>query len=224
MPRTVIVVSMFGLIACLIPQKGIPPYSLINSPHFLPIVGLLNSVALEVDNDLDPDCGKGISFGGKIHRSSQELSSKGAERTAKIESLEMQIKDLQARIAEFELLMEISLNDSSFSDLSSPCCSSTPSRSCSSLCSSIEDTKICPDLRSTTKKWLVLKRCREVNAALEDISEKYHESITSVPGNTFLCGTTEERGKVRDTISEVIDLAMEPKGTKACLGSSLQKH
>ena len=86
MPRTVIVASTFSLIACLIHQKGIPPYSLINSPHFLPIVGLLNSVALDVDNDLDPDCGKGISFGGKIHRSSQELSSKLAERTSKIVS------------------------------------------------------------------------------------------------------------------------------------------
>ena len=109
------------------------------------MVGLLNSVALDLDNDLDPDLAKDISFGGKIHQSLEELSSKLAERTAKIESLEMQIKDLQARIAEFESLMETSLNDSSFSDLSSPCCSSTPSRSCSSSCSSIEDTKTCPD-------------------------------------------------------------------------------
>ena len=221
MPSTVIVASTFGLIAGLICQKGIPPHSLINSPRFLPIVGLLNSVALDLDNDLDPDRAKGISFGGKIHQSSEELSSKLAERTAKIESLEMQIKDLQSRILEFESLMETSLNDSSFSDLSSPCCSSTPSRSCSSSCSSIEDTKTCPDLGSTTKKRLVLKRCREVNAALEDVSEKYHESIASVLGNTFLCGTTEERGKVRDTISEVIDLVMESKGTKKGLSQLL---
>ena len=149
MPSTVIVASTFGLIAGLIRQKGIPPHSLINSPRFLPIVGLLNSVALDLDNDLDPDRAKGISFGGKIHQSSEELSSKLAERTAKIESLEMQIKDLQSRILEFESLMETSLNDSSFSDLSSPCCSSTPSRSCSSSCSSIEDTNASVNSTST---------------------------------------------------------------------------
>ena len=125
----------------------------------------------------------------------------------------MQIKDLQARIAEFESLMETSLNDSSFSDLSSPCCSSTPSRSCSTSCSSIEDTKTCLDLGSTNKKRLVLKKCREVNAALEDVSEKYHESIASVLVNTFLCGTSEERGKVRNTISEVIDLRVYYRGS-----------
>lgn len=55
MPSTVFVASTFGLIAGLIRQKGIPPHSLINSPRFLPVVGLLNSVALDLDNDLDPD-------------------------------------------------------------------------------------------------------------------------------------------------------------------------
>jgi len=174
-----------------------------------------------LDNDLDPDRAKEISFGGKIHQSSEELSSLLTERTAKIDSLEGQIKDLQARIVEFESFMETSLNDPSFSDLSSPCCSSTPSRSSNSSCSSIEDTKICPDLGSTNKKRLVLKKCREVNDALEDVSEKYHESIASVLGNTFLYGTSEERGKVRDTISEVIDLVMESKGTKKGLSQLL---
>lgn len=86
MSSTVIVASTFGLISGLIRQKGIPPHSLINSPRFLPIVGLLNSVALDLDNDLDPDRAKDISFGGKIHQSSEELSSKLAERTAKIVS------------------------------------------------------------------------------------------------------------------------------------------
>ena len=132
MPSTVIVASTLGLIAGLIRHKGIPPRSLINSPRFLPIVGLLNSVALDLDNDLDTDRAKDISFGGKTHQSSEELSSLLAERTAKIDSLEMQIMDLQARIAEFGSFMVTSLNDSSLSDLSSPCCSSTPSRSCSS--------------------------------------------------------------------------------------------
>ena len=68
MPSTVIVASTFGLIAGLIRHKGIPPHSLINSPRFLPIVGLLKSVALGLDNDLDPDRAKDISFGGKIYQ------------------------------------------------------------------------------------------------------------------------------------------------------------
>ena len=61
MPSTVIVASTFGLIAGLIRQIGIPPHSLINSPRFLPIVDLLNAVALDLDNnDLDPERAKHI--------------------------------------------------------------------------------------------------------------------------------------------------------------------
>ena len=45
LPSIVIVTSMFGLIAGLIHHKGIAPHIHISSPHFQPIVGLLNSVA-----------------------------------------------------------------------------------------------------------------------------------------------------------------------------------
>jgi len=66
-PSTIIA-STFGLITGLIRHKGIPAHSLINSPRFLSIVGLLNSVALDLGSDLDPDRAKDISFGGKIHQ------------------------------------------------------------------------------------------------------------------------------------------------------------
>ena len=73
MSSTVIVASTFGLISGLIRQKGIPPHSLINSPRFLPIVGLLNSVALDLDNDLDPDRAKDILLAGKSTKAQRNL-------------------------------------------------------------------------------------------------------------------------------------------------------
>lgn len=60
----------------------------------------------------------------------------------------------------------------------------------------------------------MFKKCREVNVVLEDVFEKYYELIVFVLGNIFLCGISEERGKVRDIISEVIDLVMELNGIK----------
>ena len=51
-------------------------------------------------------------------------------------------------------------------------------------------------------------------ASLHDVSEKYRESLSSVLGNAFVFGNEEEKGHVRDTISEVIDLVMDAQGTK----------
>ena len=210
MPSTVYVASTFGLIAGLLRQKGIPQHGLINSRQFVPIVSLLNSVKL----DLEPDRAKDFSFGGKVRQGSEELSALLAESTAKIDSL-------QARIADLESSMETSLTDSSFSDLSTPCYSSTPIRSSGSSCSSIEDIKNCPTLGSTNKKRQVLKKCREVSAVLDDVSKKYHESIACVLENSFLFGTDGEKENVRDTISEVVDLVMASKGSKKGLSELL---
>ena len=99
--------------------------------------------------------------------------------------------------------------------LNSPCCSSTPSSSSSSSCSSIDDTKNRPDLGTINKKRQVLKRCRKITAVLDDVSERYNESIAAVLGNSFLYGTDGEREKVQGIISEVIDLIVtKSKGSR----------
>lgn len=216
MPATVYVASTFGLIAGLLRQKGIPPDGLVNSPGFTAVISMLNSVIL----DFEPDCAKDLPFGAKTHENTEELGALLAERTARNESLEAELNDLLGRIAE----LESSLADSSVLDFSSPCCSSTPKRSDSSS-GSIEDTKNCPSLGPTKKKRQVLKKCREVSSALDGVSAKYHETIASVLGNSFLYGTDEEKEKVRNTISEVVDLVMnQVVPRKACLSFCLQKH
>ena len=43
---------------------------------------------------------------------------------------------------------------------------------------------------------------------------KYHATLSCVLGNSFLHGTDEERGKVSETISEVVNLVMEARGAK----------
>ena len=183
MPASVYVASTFGLIAGLLREKGIPPDGLVNSPRFTAVISLLNSVIL----DLDPDRAQYFPFGAKTHENTEEFTSLLAKRTARIESLESQLNDLQGRIAE----IESSTADSPVLNFSSPCCSSTPRRLHSSSDSFIEDTKNCPSLGPTKKKRQVLKKCREASSALDGVSEKYHETIASVLGNSFLYGTDQ---------------------------------
>ena len=93
---------------------------------------------------------KNLSFGTKIGQGSEELVSLLAERSTRINSLEVEVQELQARISHLKLSTEASLDDSSL--LNSPCCSSTPLSSSSSLFSSIDDTKNKPDLGTINKK------------------------------------------------------------------------
>ena len=52
---------------------------------------------------------------------------------------------------------------------------------------------------STIKRRKIAKYCRDVMASLNDFSEKYRESLSSVLGNAFVFGNKEEKGYVRDT-------------------------
>ena len=74
---------------------------------------------------------------------------------------------------------------------------------------------------STIKRRKIAKYCRDVMASLNDVSEKYRESLSSVLGNAFVFGNKEETGYVRDTISEVADLVMDAQGTKKGLSELL---
>ena len=144
-PDVVHIVSTFGLVAGLLRNKKIPN-ELINSAGFMAIVNLVNSASL----DFESEGAKNLSFGAKTSQDSEELVSLLAERSARINSLEVEVKELQARISHLESSTEASLDDSSL--LNSPCCSSTPSSSSSSSCSSIDDTKNRPDLGTINKK------------------------------------------------------------------------
>ena len=70
--------------------QTIPSVSLIDSPRFMSIASLLNSVIL----DLEPDCPNDLPFVGKASQSSEELSLLLADRTAQIDSLEVKVRNL----------------------------------------------------------------------------------------------------------------------------------
>ena len=173
------------------------------------IVNLVNSTTL----DFESEGVKNLSFGAKTSQDSEELVSLLAERSARVNSLEVEVKELLARISHLESSTEASLDDSSLPN--SPCCSSTPLSSSSSSCSSIDDTKNRPDLGTINKKRQVLKRCRKITAVLDDVSERYNESIAAVLGNSFLYGTDGKEEKVQGIISEVLDLIItKSKGSR----------
>ena len=156
---------------------------------------------------------KNLSFSTKIGQDSEELVSLLAERSTRINSLEVEVQELQARISHLKLSTEASLDDSSL--LNSPCCSSTPLSSSSSLFSSIDDTKNKPDLGTINKKRKVFQRCRKITAVLDDVSERYNEYIAAFLLNSFLYRTDGEREKVQGIISEVVDLiSTKSKGSR----------
>ena len=142
-PDVVHVVSTFGLVTGLLRNKKIPD-ELINFAGFMVIVNLVNFTTL----DFKSEGVKNLSFGAKISQDSEELVSLLAERSARVNSLEVEVKELLARISHLESSTQASLDESSLPN--SPCCSSTPLSSSSSSCSSIDDTKNRPDLGTIT--------------------------------------------------------------------------
>lgn len=222
-PRNMFVASSFGLCAGLLRQREIPPDGLISSPFFQSVLTLVNSITF----GLEPSNVNDINSGGKTRVVDLPLS----QRQVEIESLEAELKTLHLRIIE----LESQINERNSSNSWKPespisldstiSCSSTPSPtetspSSSSSPASIEDIKNSP-LGSTTKKRRIAGQCREVMISLNDVSEKYRESISSVLGNTFLFGNDNEKEQVRDTISEVVDMVMDAKGSKRGLSELL---
>ena len=215
-PTKLYVVSTFGLCVGLLRQRDVRPDSLLRSPFFQSIVQLVNSISLEPHEAKDAD------FGAKPPLAAQ-LSVELAEKNVFIQSLELQLQALRARIADLESelqnLLASSSPDSSCSSTPSP----SPSPSEASL-SSIEEIQNSPNLGSTTRKRKVLKKCREVKASLSDVCEKYGESISCVLGNAFIFGDDAERSEVTDTISDVVDMVMEAKGSKRGLSELLSSE
>ena len=216
MPSTLYVVSTFGLFAGLVRQKDIPADSLISSQAFKAVLNILNSMPLDLEADYDDS--NDFGFGGKfVNPDYAALNAELKKRDALIDSLELQLQSLRAQIGDLEADLEKSFDSTCSSKSVTSSCSSPESCSPSipsSECSSIEDTRNSPDFGSTTKKRKVLSKCRKVMASLSDVSEKYEESIACVLGNSFIFGGDDEKGQVRDTISEVVDIVMEAKGKK----------
>ena len=208
----------FGLCAGLLRQTVIPPYGLIRSPAFEPVRRLVNTLMLYVKAQKTSD------FGGKVKDNNlslsklvTELNAELTERKTTIEALEKEMEVLQERILDLETEIGRGWTPSSSEpDFRSSCSCSSPStlNSSTGSTSSVEDAKNDPNLGSTSQKRRILRKCKDIMVSLNDVCQKYEESISCVLGNYFVFGGNDEKEEVRDIISDVVDIVMEAKGAK----------
>ena len=137
---------------------------------------------------------------------------------ARFEAAHQELLKLRSRISELEAEIAVLGKDLSPSRLPEKCCptplsfdGSSPVSLCSS--SSIDDIKESP-LGCTSKKRTVVVHCRRIITDLDGVCEKYHESLGCVLGNSFLYGNEAEKKAVSQTVSEILNLAMDSKGSK----------
>ena len=214
-PSVVSVISSFGLCAGLLRQKVISPCGLIKSPAFEPVRRLVNTLTLDEEPQKISNCGKASDNDASLFKLVTELNAELAERKTFIEALEKEMEVLKGRIFHLETEIGLSVTPSTSEPVSPTSCSSSSSPSTlNSSTSSVEDTKNDPNLGSTTRKRKILKKCKEVMVSVNDVCQKYEESISSVLGNYFVFGGKADKEEVRDVISNVVDLAMEAKGAK----------
>ena len=64
------------------------------------------------------------------------------------------------------------------------------------------------------RKRAVANHCKEVTADLEGVCEKYNKTLACVLGHSFIYGSQEEKEKVSEMISEIVNLVLEAKGSK----------
>ena len=206
--KNLLVASSFGLCAGLLRQREIDPKGFVASPKFIPVVDAINGIALD-------DCGDAPCkhLGGKTLHAKPDL----------------EVQKLQSRIIELE--SEIKKMADSVLFLSPPLAASTPfhfsheserdTNSISSSGSSVIEETLQSSLGPTRKKRKVAHECRKITKEIDGVLEKYHESLACILGNSLLYGGDEQKDKVSETISEVVDLVMDANGSKQALAELL---
>ena len=92
---------------------------------------------------------------------------------------------------------------------------SNSTSSSTSRSSVIEETLKSPSIGPTLKKRKVSQECRKVAVELDGVLAKYHETLACVLGNSFLYGSEKDiKGNVSETLSEIVNLVMDAKGSK----------
>lgn len=197
------VVSSFGLCAALLRQRDLSPDGFVGSAKFIPVVDALNGIALD---ECEPLC----SLGGKSFHSNhgshelQELQSRIAELESELQELEKKSKCVNSFLPFFTPLATSSPSH----------CPNESSDSSSSSSSVIEETLKSPSIGPTLKKRKVSQECRKVAVELDGVLAKYHETLACVLGNSFLYGSEKDKGNVSETLSEIVNLVMDAKGSK----------
>ena len=207
--RSLYVATSFGLCAALLRQRDFPPDGFIGSSEFIAVQNVMNCIILDSDKEYG---GKNSNFAARAKVVDAQITS----WKAKFEAADLELIKLKTRVSDLEAEI-LALKSSSTSPYN--CCTTTllgdgssPVSSCSSS-SSIEDIKTSP-LGSTTKKRKVAAHCRTIMTDLNDVCDKYNESLACVLGNCFLYGNEEDKKDVSNTVSEILNLVMDSKGTK----------
>ena len=126
---------------------------------------------------------------------------------ARFEAANQELTQLRSKIFELEAGIVVLQNGFDQATPLSSSGSSPVSSTSSSSNSSIDEIKTSP-LGSTTKKRQVAARCRMIVTDLNGVCDKYHESIASVLGNSFIYGDQDEKDDVSKTVSEILNLVI----------------
>ena len=78
-----------------------------------------------------------------------------------------------------------------------------------------------PSIGPTLKKRNVAQECRRVAVEVDRVLAKYHETLACVLGNSFLYGRDKEEGKISETLSKIVNIVMDAKGSKKGLSELL---
>lgn len=203
--KNLLVASSFGLCAGLLRQREIDPKGFVASPKFIPVVDAINGIALD-------DCAP-CNLGGKSLQANPDLE---------MQKLQSRIIELEAEIKKMEDSVLVSSPPLA---ASTPCCSSneseTSTNSISSSDSSVIEETLQSSLGPTRKKRKVAHECRKISEEIDGVLGKYHESLGCILGNSLLYGGDEQKVKVSETISKVVDLVMDATGSKQALAELL---
>ena len=63
----------------------------------------------------------------------------------------------------------------------------------------------------------VAQECRKVTEDIDGVLAKYHKSLACVLGNSLLYSKGEQKGKLPETISAIVNLVMNANGAKKAL-------
>ena len=190
LPSNLYVTSTFGLLVGLLRQKEI---TLVRSCNLMPLARRIISRAVDYELQEAKDIGFGVN---RFESESAPPHGWTSGKNGLTESLELEKHFSQACLISSPRSKKIlSLSSELLSS-----CSFTPSSSHSS----IEDIQNFPKFGSTTKKTKVLKKCREIMASLNDVSQKYKESISALGNSIFRDDSEKEANK--GIVSEVVVL------------------
>ena len=180
-----------------------------NSQEIIPVVDVVNQIALNcevVDSS---------SLGGKsneLQKCQSRIAELKYEMRELVENQEhsntfaLSSPPLAASSPSSSLNSPESSSDSN--DISSSSSSSGSSHSSSGSNSVTEET-LKSSLGPTLKKRKVACECKKVSTEIDGVLGRYHETLPCILGNSFLYGTDEEKGKVSETISEVVNLVID---------------